>query len=138
MAPGHPSPAAGRRHILYCEDEPSIALLYRIGLEAAGYRVTIAGDGRSGVQAARDLHPDLILMDYHLPDSTGIDALRALRADAATAAIPVLLLSNDDTPGVVREARDAGATDVLTKILWRPPKLIAALSQWLPAEQPPG
>ncbi len=138
MAPGPPAPAAATRHILYCEDEPAIALLYRIGLEAAGYRVTIAGDGRSGVRAARELRPDLILMDYHLPDGTGIDALRALRADAATASIPILLLSNDDTPGVVRAARDAGATDVLTKILWRPPKLIAALSQWLPEEGPRG
>ncbi len=146
LRPGRPyharMPAAGAAagghapHILYLEDEAAIALLYRLALEAAGYRITIAPDAALGLAAAGRLRPDLVLVDYHLPDRNGVDVVRALRAEPATAQVPIVILSNDDAPAVVRAAKAAGATEVLTKILWRPPRLIEALPGWLGA--PPG
>ncbi|HVA21621.1 MAG TPA: response regulator [Candidatus Micrarchaeia archaeon] len=133
-------PAAGAKaggavgaHILYLEDEAAIALLYRLALEAAGYRITIAVDAASGVAAAPEIRPDLVLVDYHLPDRNGVDVVRALRAEPATRSVPIIILSNDDAPAVIRDATAAGATEVLTKILWRPPRLIEALPGWLGA-----
>ncbi len=120
-----------RATLLYLEDEAAIALLYRLALEAAGYRVTIAPDAKSGLAAAPALRPDLILVDYHLPDLSGVEVVRALRAEPATATVPIIILSNDDAPTVVRGAKAAGATEVLTKILWRPPRLLEALPGWL-------
>ncbi|HUY97519.1 MAG TPA: response regulator [Verrucomicrobiae bacterium] len=128
---------AGSPHILYLEDEAAIALLYRLALEAAGYRITIAPDAATGLAAASALCPDLVLVDYHLPDRSGVEVVRALRAEPATARVPIIILSNDDAPQVVRTAQAAGATEVLTKILWRPPRLIEALPGWLGARPGP-
>jgi CheY-like chemotaxis protein len=59
----------------------------------------------------------LILLDVHLPDINGFDVLERLRADPATANIPIVILSADATPGQVRKFRDAGANEYLTKPL---------------------
>ena len=62
-------------------------------LQVKGYSTLEAGTAEDGIRLARERKPDLILMDIHLPGMSGIDALKVLRADAATAAIPVIAVT---------------------------------------------
>jgi len=73
--------------------------------------------GRAGIECAiRDV-PDLILLDLHLNDLRGDQVLKELRAEPVTAAIPVVVLSADATPGVIRRLLAGGALAYLTKPL---------------------
>jgi len=79
--------------VLIVEDNPRNLKLVRDVLGHAGYSTLEACDAEAGIALARERRPDLVLMDINLPGMTGIEALAALRADAATAAIPVAALT---------------------------------------------
>jgi CheY-like chemotaxis protein len=71
--------------------------------------------GTLGLELARRHHPDLVLVDLHLPDIRGQEVLERIRADSAIAGTRVVVVSADATPGQVERLRDAGADDYLTK-----------------------
>jgi two-component system cell cycle response regulator DivK len=75
--------------ILVVEDNEKNLKLVRDVLQVKGYRTLEAGTAEDGIRLAHENKPDLVLMDIELPGINGIDALRLLRADPATAAIPV-------------------------------------------------
>jgi len=75
--------------ILIVEDNDKNLKLVRDVLQVKGYATIDAGTAEDGIVLARDRKPDLILMDIHLPGMNGIEALAVLRADGATAGIPV-------------------------------------------------
>jgi len=78
----------------------------------------IAGEAETGersVELAAELSPALVLMDINLPGISGIDAMRALRADPATAHIPVIALSANAVPRDIEKALEAGFANYLTK-----------------------
>jgi two-component system cell cycle response regulator DivK len=79
--------------ILIVEDNDKNLKLVRDVLQVKGYDTVEAGNGEDGVELARARNPDLILMDIQLPGMSGIDALKVLRADPATAAIPIIAVT---------------------------------------------
>jgi CheY-like chemotaxis protein len=79
--------------ILIVEDNDKNRKLMRDVLAFKGYRLAEAETGEEGVRLAREQHPDLILMDIQLPGIDGIQALRQLRADADTQAIPIMAVT---------------------------------------------
>ena len=79
--------------ILIVEDNDKNLKLVRDVLQVKGYETLDAGTAEDGLTIARARLPDLILMDIQLPGMNGIDALKALRADPATAAIPVIAIT---------------------------------------------
>ncbi|MGH8648518.1 MAG: response regulator [Burkholderiales bacterium] len=79
--------------ILIVEDNEKNLKLVRDVLQVKGYDTIEAGTAEDGLKLARARKPDLILMDIQLPGMSGIDALKALRADPATAAIPVVAIT---------------------------------------------
>ena len=79
--------------ILIVEDNEKNLKLVRDVLQVKGYATIEAGSAEDGIQLARERNPDLILMDIHLPGMSGIEALKVLRADVATAAIPVIAVT---------------------------------------------
>jgi two-component system cell cycle response regulator DivK len=79
--------------ILIVEDNEKNLKLVRDVLQAKGYKTLEAGTAEAGLALARGGAPDLILMDIQLPGMGGIEALRALRADPATAALPVVAIT---------------------------------------------
>jgi two-component system cell cycle response regulator DivK len=81
------------RTILIVEDNDKNLKLARDVLQAKGYATVEATTGEDGVRLAQEHLPDLVLMDIHLPGINGIEALRRLRADATTAAIPVIAVT---------------------------------------------
>jgi len=79
--------------ILIVEDNEKNMKLVRDVLQVKGYATLEAVTGEDGIRLAAEHHPDLVLMDIQLPGINGIDALKALRADPATAAIPVIAVT---------------------------------------------
>jgi DNA-binding response OmpR family regulator len=81
---------SGKR-VLVVEDDPSIAIGLRINLESEGYVVNLAEDGEAGLDMARKLDPDLIVLDLMLPKRNGLEVLHDLRAEGRT--MPIIILS---------------------------------------------
>ncbi|MCX6607138.1 MAG: PAS domain S-box protein [Acidobacteria bacterium] len=104
------------RTILYVEDNPAnLKLVERLMERRGDIRLLTATDGSVGVQLARANHPDVILMDINLPGFSGIEALRILREDPATADIPVVALSANAMPRDIEKGLEAGFFRYLTK-----------------------
>jgi two-component system cell cycle response regulator DivK len=103
------------RTILHVEDNELNRKMLRHLLRNTAYRLIEAHDGEAGVAMARAEHPDLILMDVQLPKVSGIEATRALRADPATAAIPIIAITSFALSGDEQRAKDAGAAAYLAK-----------------------
>ncbi|HEY8677400.1 MAG TPA: response regulator [Candidatus Dormibacteraeota bacterium] len=106
---------APQARILMVEDNPDLVDLYRLKLQLEGYRVAVAADGAAGLELARSLRPDAILLDVHMPRLDGLQMLAALRADEATRAVPVVMFSDDDSQEVIAEARRLSAAAYLVK-----------------------
>jgi CheY-like chemotaxis protein len=106
------------RTVLCIEDNaPNLMLLQGILERRHDIRLLLAMQGRFGLDMARTQHPDLILLDLHLPDTNGAEVLRELRADPATRHVPVVVLSADATADQHAELLQAGARAYLTKPL---------------------
>jgi CheY-like chemotaxis protein len=101
--------------MLYIEDnENNIELVEALLRRRPHIDLHVAMNGRDGVQAAVDKQPGLILLDNRLPDATGGEILRELAAAAATAAIPVVVLSSD-TDELIDELLASGAAESVGK-----------------------
>ena len=79
--------------VLVVDDDPVIVKLLQVNFEMEGYRVITATDGEQGVRRARDEHPDAVILDVMMPGTDGLEVARRLRADPATCALPIVLLS---------------------------------------------
>jgi len=101
--------------VLIVEDNEKNLKLVRDVLQAKGYATLEAGTAEEGLQLARMHNPGLILMDIHLPGMNGIDALKALRAEGATAAIPVIAITASVMKESVREVMAAGFNAFIEK-----------------------
>ena len=99
--------------ILVAEDEPDIASFLRKGLTAEGYLCVVAGDAETALSAARTRPVDLVLLDLILPDRSGLDVLRVLRARDPR--LPVLILTAREDVDTKIMGLDQGADDYLTK-----------------------
>ena len=101
--------------MLVIDDDPDISLLARLQLEGVGYDVVEADTAAAGVAQALDTAPDVILLDWMLPDGDGIGVLAELRADPSTADVPVIMVTARSHAGDERVAWEAGVADYLTK-----------------------
>jgi len=84
-------------------------------LKRTTYNLIEAYDGEAGVAMALERLPDMILMDIQLPKISGLEAIRRLRAEPATAATPIVAITSFALSGDDEKAKDAGATAYLTK-----------------------
>jgi putative two-component system response regulator len=101
--------------VLVVEDDAANRVLLTRLLERAGYRAVTADDGPSGLAAAFEVAPDLVLLDIGLPGMDGLEICRRLRADPRTVALPVVLLTGRTSVEDVVAGLDAGADDFLAK-----------------------
>jgi len=109
-------PGAPLRTLLYVEDNPAnLKLVEQLIARRPTMRLLSAVDGNMGIQLARAHQPALILMDINLPGISGIEALKILRQDPATAHIPVVALSANAMPRDVAKGLEAGFFSYLTK-----------------------
>src|SRR4051794_19904617 len=83
-------------HVLVVDDEGSLRFILRLAVELAGYSVTEAGDGAVALAAIQETKPDLVTTDFMMPVMDGRELITRLRADPATAKLPVLLVSSSE------------------------------------------
>jgi DNA-binding response OmpR family regulator len=100
-------------HILMVEDEVNLARLVELELSLEGYTVTVANDGLTGLTKAREIMPDLLILDWMMPGMTGVEICRRLRATGNKA--PVILLTAKEDVGDRVAGLDAGADDYVIK-----------------------
>jgi PAS domain S-box-containing protein len=123
----------GTASLLYIEDNlANLDLVETFLLSRPGWKLVPALQGRIGVELAREHRPDLVLLDLHLPDISGEEVLRRLRADPRTATIPIVIISADATRDSLDRLRGAGADAYLTKPLDLD-EFLATLETHLPA-----
>ena len=101
--------------VLVADDEDSIRVLCRVNLELAGYEVMEAADGPGALDAIRQRTPDAVLLDVMMPGATGWEVLREVRADPATASVPVIMLTALQSEDDQISAWDGGADEFLAK-----------------------
>ena len=128
--PDAPQPGIGRRTLLMSSDAPPRSAPKRIlivednelnmkllndVLEAYGYDVVKTASGAAVLELARQHRPDLVLMDIQLPDVSGLDAVRQLKGDPETQAIPVIAVTAFAMAGDERRALDSGCDGYIAK-----------------------
>ena len=121
--------------VLYVEDNEYNRKIVRQLLSRTGYRLVEASDGEGALDLVREHRPDLVLMDVQLPRMSGLDATRALRADPATADLPVIVVTSEAAQEDVISALVYGANGYMTKPV-KPEALLEAVKTILGATDP--
>ena len=107
--------ASSRPRILLVDDDRRIRQLVGVTLDDEDFQLCYARDGREAVRVARDLQPEVVLLDYQMPGLSGIEVTRALRADPATAEAAIVMLTGQGGDALRATAYEAGVDDFLTK-----------------------
>lgn len=114
MPGADPTRATAKRILVVEDNELNMKLLNDV-LEAHGYEVMSTGRGAVAIEWARQYRPDLVLMDLQLPDLSGLDATRQLKADPETSAIPVIAVTAFAMAGDEKKALDHGCDAYIAK-----------------------
>jgi CheY-like chemotaxis protein len=122
--------------VLIVDDDQFMHSLLRHQLASAGLELLFASNGTGALSIIRGRRPDLILLDFNLPDMSGIDVIRRLKLAERTADIPVIVITGETTHGVVVESHRAGAADIMAKPL-DTARLVAGIHKQLFAVEPP-
>jgi two-component system phosphate regulon response regulator PhoB len=124
------------KQILVVEDERPIREMIAFGLRRAGFEVREAADARSGRAEVANRLPDLLLVDWMLPDTSGLEFTRALKRDRETRELPVIMLTARAEEGDKVAGLEGGADDYITKP-FSPRELLARINAVLRRAMPP-
>ena len=113
------------------DDDQSVLTVFETALKKEGYQTSTAMTGQDGLDKVKTETPDLILLDEVLPDISGNDILKTLKADPQTKAIPVAILSNFGQNELIQEALKSGASDYILKYQVEPKDLITKIKEIL-------
>lgn len=119
-----------QRTILIIEDEKLIIVSTQMVLEAAGFHVESATNGEVGISKARELKPDLILLDIMMPGIDGWETLTRLKRDAETASVPVIIFTAREHARGHQKSAEMGAADYFRKP-FEPDELIELVEKHL-------
>lgn len=101
--------------VILAEDDPDIQLVARLALKRAGFLVRVANNGAEAVAMVREQPPDAILLDWMMPEMDGLQACAILRADPATAHIPIIFLTAKTQDSEIQRGMSLGASGYVTK-----------------------
>jgi PleD family two-component response regulator len=102
-------------YILYADDHEEMRLMVRALLTSSGHEVALVANGKAALEALQQREPDLLLLDVMMPEMSGLDACRAVKANPFTARIPILMLTAEGQIDAKVEGFEAGADDYLAK-----------------------
>ena len=117
--------------ILIADDEPHVVELVRVTLEDNRVRVLDAADGEMALAVAEALEPELVLLDVHLPDLSGLEVCRLLRKHPRLASTRIVMLTAAAQQDDIARGFSAGATDYLTKP-FSPVRLLSLVERLMP------
>ena len=101
--------------VLVVDDDPVILKLLEVNFEMEGFQVVRAADGAEGLERARELRPDIVVLDVMMPRMTGYEVAKALREDDATAHIPIIFVTARAQSTDVERGMELGVDDYVTK-----------------------
>jgi CheY-like chemotaxis protein len=101
--------------VILAEDDPDIQLVARLALKRAGFNVTVVGNGQEALEAVQRTPPDVILLDWMMPELDGPETCRRLKSDPVTAGIPVVFLTAKSQEAEIQRALSLGAAGYVTK-----------------------
>lgn len=114
----------GKKKVLLVEDDKMILDMYTLKFTQEGYEVTQAENGKDGLELAKKINPDIVLLDIILPQMDGFTVLKSLKADPKLKDIPVVLLTNLGQDGDVKKGIELGAVDYLIKANFTPSQVV--------------
>ena len=118
------------KRILIADDEEHLGRLVKFKLESAGYEVDWRQNGKEAWEGIHGKKPDLVILDVMMPEMTGFEVLKRIRADEELVSIPVILLSAKGQQADVRAGMELGATEYITKP-FRPAALLECVKRLL-------
>lgn len=101
--------------VVLAEDDPDIQLVARLALKRAGFTVTVVNNGLAALDAVRQQAPDVVLLDWMMPELDGPETCRRLKADPVTAGIPVIFLTAKSQEAEIQRGLSLGASGYVTK-----------------------
>ncbi len=122
--------------ILVADDEPTIVRLMEFILARQGHEMIVAVNGEEALQKIRTEQPDLVLLDIMMPRIDGYEVAQQLRADPATAALPIIMLSAKAQEEDIRRGVEVGVDEYVTKP-FSPEHLVHVVSEYLKRIQKP-
>jgi DNA-binding response OmpR family regulator len=134
VANGRGQHSSDEIRVLFVEDDPTVAQMYRLKLELDGYKVIMAKDGEEGLRLANEVGPDIVFLDIRLPKVDGFAVLEGLRACDQTRNVPVVILSNYGEQELVDRGLRLGALEYLIKSQTTPANLSRGVENWLREE----
>ncbi|MEK7209304.1 MAG: response regulator, partial [Patescibacteria group bacterium] len=117
--------------ILLVEDDPFLLDMYSTKFKEVGFDVSVAQDGETGLAKAKEVMPDLVLLDVVLPKKDGFEVLKLLKSDSQTAGIPVVLLTNLGLESDVKRGLELGAQSYIIKAHFTPTEVVAKVKEIL-------
>jgi two-component system, OmpR family, KDP operon response regulator KdpE len=119
--------------ILVVDDEKMTSRTMTMALEAAGYQTEVADTGKGALESAVTNHPDLILLDYNMPDMNGVTALRQLRTDEWGKSVPVIIASNVYDVDIINAIIELGVQDYVLKVDVNLDEIVKLVGKYVPA-----
>lgn len=101
--------------VVLAEDDPDIQLVARLSLKRAGFVVTVVSNGKEALDTIRRQPPDVVLLDWMMPELDGLETCRQLKADPETAMIPVVFLTAKSQEAEIQRGLSLGASGYVTK-----------------------
>ncbi len=101
--------------VLVVDDDPVILKLLEVNFEMEGFQVVRAADGAEGLKRAREVLPDIVVLDVMMPRMTGYEVAKALREDDVTAHIPIIFVTARAQSSDVEKGMELGVEDYVTK-----------------------
>ncbi|MBI2454374.1 MAG: response regulator [Parcubacteria group bacterium] len=117
--------------ILLVEDDPFLLDMYSTKFKEVGFDVSVAQDGEMALVKAKEVMPDLVLLDVVLPKKDGFEVLKSLKSDSQTAGIPVVMLTNLGLEGDVKRGLELGAQSYIIKAHFTPTEVVAKVKEIL-------
>lgn len=123
--------------VLLIEDDPLVSRMYSKVFEYEGFKVDAAVDGAQGLLKAKDILPDIILLDVMMPRMNGMEVLDAIQKEPKLASIPVVVLTNLSGTQDTQNALKRGAVDYLVKSEYRPKEVVEKVQNILSSRKSP-
>ena len=101
--------------VVLAEDDPDIQLVARLALKRAGFTVTVVSNGQEALDTVRRHPPDVVLLDWMMPELDGLETCRRLKSDPQTASIPVVFLTAKSQEAEIQRGLSLGASGYVTK-----------------------